>query len=185
MSKRLSKRDWYFQIAKDVALRASCGLTRRGFGAILVKDDAIIATGYAGSVRGALNCGIDTPCLKDLFGEAPDKSYDHCCSVHAEMNCIINAARAGISTIGATLYLSEVNDNNGRPCFLCQRFMIQAGIKDCYYYKKIVDDKMEKCGFLSWTNVHLPIYHEEVADWVKLQDEWINDQLKKADYKKS
>jgi dCMP deaminase len=180
MDTRISKRDWYFQIAKDVALRAPCGNTRRGFGAILVKDDAIIATGYAGSARGTINCGAGSPCLKDLYQEAPDKSYDHCCSIHAEQNCIINAARAGISTVGATLYLSEVHDNGGRPCFLCRRFMIQAGIKDCYWYEKVIDNKMERCGFLSWTNVHLPVYYETCDAWVKSDNEWIQNQLDKA-----
>src|SRR3989304_9186352 len=106
---RPDKVEWYFKIAKDIALRSPC-ISRRGFGAILVKDDAIISTGYAGTVRGAQNCGIDNPCLKDLYNEAPHLSYEHCCSIHAEMNCIINAARMGISTIGATLYLAEARD---------------------------------------------------------------------------
>ena len=175
---RINKIDWYFQIAKDIALRSPC-ISRRRFGAILVKDDAIIATGYAGTVRGAQNCGIDNPCLKDLWGEEPYKSYEHCCSIHAEMNAIINAARVGISTVGATLYLAEVNDRNDRPCFLCRRFIIQAGIKDVYYYKKELG-KLQPNGFLSWTNVHLPIFHETVEDWIKLENEWIQNQVKTA-----
>lgn len=180
MGNRIDKISWYFQIAKDVAQRSPCGLTRRGFGVILVKNDMIIATGYAGSVRGAINCGDDCECLKDLYQEAPYKSYDHCCSIHAEMNCIINAARAGISTVGATLFLAEVHDQNDRPCYLCRRFIIQAGIKDVYYYKKVIADKMHKCGFLSWTNVELPFYHEEVKDWIELENQWIQDQLDNA-----
>jgi len=177
-NERPDKISWYFQIAKDVALRSPC-ISRRRFGAILVKDDAIIATGYAGTVRGAINCGIDCPCLKDLYNEAQYKSYEHCPSIHGEMNAIINAARAGISTVGATLFLAEVNDDNDRPCYLCRRFIIQAGIKDVYYYKKELGN-MQRCGFLSWTNVHLPIIHEEVSDWVKLENDWIQDQLKDA-----
>jgi dCMP deaminase len=180
MVTRISKRDWYFQIAKDVALRAPCGNTRRGFGAILVKNDAIIATGYAGSARGTINCGIDSPCLKDLYQEDPDKSYDHCCSIHAEQNCIINAARAGISTVEATLYLSEVHDKGGRPCFLCRRFMIQAGIKDCYWYEKKISKNMHRIGVLNWTNVEFPVYHEECEAWIKSDNEWIQEQLNKA-----
>ena len=177
---RINKVEWYFKIAKDIALRSPC-ISRRRFGAILVKDDAIIATGYAGTVRGAQNCGIANPCLKDLWGEEPYKSYEHCCSIHAEMNAIINAARVGISTVGATLYLAEVNDRNDRPCFLCRRFIIQAGIKDVYYYKKRLDnDNLVRTGILSWTNVHLDLYHEEVSEWVKLENEWIEEQIKNA-----
>jgi dCMP deaminase len=183
MNKRMSKLENYFQIAKDVALRSPC-ISRRRFGAILVRDDAIIATGYAGSVRGAINCGIDCPCLKDLYNEERYKTYEHCCSIHAEMNAIINAARSGISTIGATLYLSEVGDDNERPCHLCRRFIIQAGIKDVYYYKKRVDKNMHRIGFLSWSNVILDVYHEEVNDWIKLENDWIKDQLKNAPKKR-
>lgn len=174
---RINKNDWYFKIAKDMALRSSC-LSRRRFGAILVKDDAIISTGYAGTVRGAKNCGVDMPCLKDLYKEEPNKSYEHCGSIHAEMNCIINAARNGISTLGATLYLSEVNNNNGRPCYLCRRFLINAGVKDCYYYipipenKRITDKDMTYIG-----ETFFYIVHEEVNDWVKLENEWLNEQL--------
>lgn len=180
MINRINKRDWYFQIAKTIALRASCGKTRRGFGAILVKNDTIIATGYAGCIRGAINCGEDVECLKDLYEEAPDKSYDHCPSIHAEMNCIINAAREGINVKDSTLYLSEIHDNGGRPCFLCRRFMIQAGIKDCYWYEKKISDKMHRIGLLSWSNIELPVYHEEVSDWIKLENDWILNQNKNA-----
>jgi len=143
---RPDKISWYFQIAKDVALRSPC-ISRRRFGAILVKDDAIISTGYAGTVRGAINCGIDCTCLKDLYDEEPYKSYEHCCSIHGEMNAIINAAR--------------------------------AGIKDVYYYKKELGE-LQPSGFLSWTNVHLPIFHENVEDWIKLENEWIQDQIRNA-----
>ena len=96
------------------------------------------------------------------------------------MNAIINAARVGISTVGATLYLSEVNDRNDRPCFLCRRFIIQAGIKDVFYYKKRIDGELHKCEFLSWTNQVLDLYHEEVSEWVKLENEWIEEQIKNA-----
>jgi len=175
MSQRPNKIDWYFKMAKVVAERSPC--SRRKFGAILVKDDAIIATGYTGTVRGAKNCGVDTPCLKDLYNEEHCKSYEHCSSVHGEQNCIMNAARVGISTVGATMYLSEVNDKNDeRPCHLCRRFIIQAGIKDVYYYKcKIVIP-----SGLGESKKRIILFHEEVVDWVKLEDEWIEDQIKNA-----
>lgn len=157
---RPSKIEWYLTIAKDVASRSPC--TRRKFGAIIVKDDCIISTGYNGSIRGAINCGIDCPCLKDINQEASIKSYDHCPAVHGEMNAIINAARKGISVEGGTLYLEVIfgsQTRRDRPCFLCRRFMIQAGIKDVYFY---LDDK---------------IVHDFVADYVKMEDEWMIEQL--------
>jgi dCMP deaminase len=154
---RMSKIEANLLIAKDVALRSPC-IERRRFGAILVKDDCIIATGYCGSVRGAMNSGIDFHCLKNLYNEGPMKSYEHCPSVHAEMNVILNAARKGTSTIGATLFLSSP-EKGDRPCFLCRRFCIQAGIKDCYY-----------------TNKDGSITHEEISDWVNMENEWMSNE---------
>jgi dCMP deaminase len=133
---KISKVDYYLNIAREVAKRSTC--TRRKFGAILVKDDTIIATGYNGSARGTLNCGEEVNCLKDIHKEDSIKSYNFCPAVHSEMNVIFNAARSGVSTVGSTLYLAEDNDNCEEPCLLCRRFMLQAGIVECYYYDKYI-----------------------------------------------
>ena len=162
---RPSKIESYLTIAHDIAMRSPC--TRRKFGAIIVKDDCIISTGYNGSVRGSLNCGIDCPCLKDINQEASIKSYDHCPAVHGEMNSIINAARKGISVEGATMYLEVIfgtQTRRDRPCFLCRRFMIQAGIKDVYFYSYGPDCKV------------LKLEHEYVSDYVKMENDWIEKQ---------
>lgn len=156
MDNRPSKIEANLLIARDIALRSPC--TRRKFGAILERDGCIISTGYNGSSRGTRNCGIDCPCLKDLYKEETMKSYDHCPAVHAEMNVIINAARNGTSTIGTTLYLNTPN-NGDRPCFLCRRFMIQAGVKDCYY-----------------VNGDGKVVHEEVNSWIQLENMWMIEQ---------
>lgn len=159
---RMSKDENYLLIAHDLALRSPC--TRRKFGAVLVKDGCIISTGYNGSVRGSINCGVECFCLKDLHDEESIKSYDHCPAVHGEMNVIINAARRGVSVDGATMYLDVIFgtvSKRERPCFLCRRFMIQAGIKDIYFYGP--DGK---------------IGHELVSDYVKMENEWITAQLK-------
>jgi dCMP deaminase len=127
---RPQKPEYYLIIAKDVARRSPC--TRRKFGAVIVLDDSIISTGYNGSVRGSINCGLDCPCLKDINDEASIKSYDHCPAVHGEMNAIISAARRGVSVKGGTLYLEVIfgsQKRRDRPCFLCRRFMIQADRK--------------------------------------------------------
>ena len=160
---RLDKISYYLKIAKNVALRSPC-ISRRRFGAILVKNDSIISTGYAGTIRGAINCGIDCKCLKDLYVEAPDKSYEHCSSIHAEMNSIINAARVGISTIGTTMYVAEVNGKSCIPCHLCRRFIVQAGVEFVY-------DGVDSNDYRFY----------DVKDFIKMQNDWIENQIKGAE----
>ncbi len=104
---RISKQEHYMKIAKTVAERSPC--TRRKFGAIIVKDDAILSTGYKGSARGTKNCGEDVPCLKDLYGEKPYERHTYCPTVHAEVNAVINAARQGVSILCADIYLELTN----------------------------------------------------------------------------
>lgn len=158
---RMSKDENYLLIAHDLALRSPC--TRRKFGAVIVLDSCIISTGYNGSVRGSTNCGVECPCLKDINNEESIKSYDHCPAVHGEMNSILNAARRGVSVDGATMYLDVIFGSvtkRERPCFLCRRFMIQAGIKDIYFYGP--DGK---------------IVHEYISDYVKMENDWMAQQM--------
>jgi len=121
------------KIARMVAERSPC--TRRKFGAIIVKDDAILSTGYNGSARGTQNCGEDVPCLKDLYGEKPYESHTYCPAVHAEVNAIINAARQGVSILGADMYL-DVIGNGDMPCPSCRRVIINAGIRELHFRRR-------------------------------------------------
>lgn len=163
MSERIDKISWYLKLARDIALRSPC-ISRRRFGAVLVKDDAVISTGYAGTIRGAINCGVDCKCLKDIYQEQPSKSYEHCCSIHAEMNAIVNAARVGMSVIGSTMYVSEVNGKSEVPCYLCRRFIVNAGVKDVY-------DGIDSTNYR----------HYDVAkDFVEMENAWIKKQLDDA-----
>ena len=149
---------YYLEIARAIAQGSKC--SRRKFGAILVKKDTIISGGYNGSVRGSLNCGLDVPCLKDLVGEESYKSYQFCPAVHAEQNAIINAGRE--RAYGSTLFLNSSEDGKcERPCRMCRRACIQAGVYDCYY-----KDKENK------------IHHELVEDWIQLENEWMEEILK-------
>lgn len=102
MKLRPSKTDYYLNIALDVAARGTC--LRRNFGAVIVKDDAIVSTGYSGAPRGLPNCCDLEICERDRRGIPSGERYELCRSVHAEMNAIINAGRD--KTLGATLYLS-------------------------------------------------------------------------------
>lgn len=129
MKLRPSKTDYYLNIALDVAARGTC--LRRNFGAVIVKDDAIVSTGYSGAPRGLPNCCDLEVCERDRQGIPSGERYELCRSVHAEMNAIINAGRD--KTLGATLYLSGFDVKTGElidaePCFLCKRIILNAGI---------------------------------------------------------
>jgi len=132
--KRPSKDAYYMNIAKAVAQRSTC--LRRYFGAILVRDDQIISTGYNGSPRGEPNCTDVGECYRKTHNIKPGTMYEECEAVHAEMNTVINAARAGVSTLGATMYLygfDKEEDNEiyaAQPCKLCAKIIKNAGIRD-------------------------------------------------------
>lgn len=122
--------EWFLKIATVVAERATC--TRRRYGAVLVKDHKIISTGYCGAPRGDQNCcDSDKKCKRTELGFGPGKGYDHCVSVHAEQNAIINA---GVDkAMGATLYVAGIDAKTGEqvsgtPCSKCIPFIKNAGI---------------------------------------------------------
>lgn len=127
--KRPDKIDYYLEIAKVVAKRGTC--LRRLYGAVLVKNDEIIATGYNGSPRGMLNC-IDTgECMRQQLKCKPGERYELCEAVHAEQNCVISAARR--DAIFSVLYLTGIDAETGevieaKPCMLCARQLLNAGV---------------------------------------------------------
>ncbi len=132
MSPRPNKDEYYLDIARQVSRRGTC--LRRQYGAVVVKDDQIVSTGYAGAPRGVVNCVDLGRCLRDDLGVPPGQRYELCRSVHAEMNAVIHASRA--QTLDAVLYLSGVEVASGlpterpEPCLLCRRVIINAGIKE-------------------------------------------------------
>ena len=128
--KRKDKVNYYLDIAETVLARSTC--IRRKYGAIIVQNDEIIATGYNGAPRGRKNCIDLEHCLRDELGIPSGERYELCRSVHAESNAIISAARQNM--IGATLYLAGRNGKTGdilndtSPCTMCRRLIINAGI---------------------------------------------------------
>lgn len=129
---RPSKEEYYLNIAKQVGLRSTC--FRNKGGAIIVRDDQIIATGYIGAPRKTKDCLERNECLRDKLKIPHGKNYEMCRSVHAEMNAIINSARAGVSLLGADMFIFMENakDNTSRdsfPCFICKKMIINCGIK--------------------------------------------------------
>lgn len=150
---RLSKNKYYLNIAKAVSLRSTC--LRRQYGAVIVKDDAIVSTGYNGSYRGAENCCDKGICKREELGVAHGERYELCEATHAENNAVINAARQGVSVLDATLYLYgydciEKKTIDAVPCMMCDRVIKNAGIKN------IVASKERKRPFVS---------KEELANW--------------------
>ena len=125
---RTSKTEYYLAIAAEVAKRSTC--LRRQYGAIIVKNDEIIATGYNGAPRGEQNCCDAGECWRIRNGIPHGEQYEKCVSVHAEQNAIISAARRDM--IGATLYLAGWQDGermeDPQPCNICWRLIKNAGI---------------------------------------------------------
>lgn len=128
---RRDKTNYYLDITETVAERSTC--LRRRFGAIIVKNDEIIATGYNGAPRGRKNCTDIGSCLRETLGVPRGQRYELCRSVHAEANCIISAQRQDM--MGSTLYLAchdgvtGALDGNIEPCSMCKRLIINAGIE--------------------------------------------------------
>lgn len=131
MEQRVSKENYYLDIAQTVAERSTC--LRRKFGAIIVRNDAILSTGYNGAPRGRQNCDQMGFCLREHLNIPRGERYELCRSVHAEANAIINAPRDQM--LGATLYMTCVNPADGslyegtNSCSMCKRMIINAGIE--------------------------------------------------------
>lgn len=127
---RRDRENYYLDIAQAVLGRGTC--LRRNFGAIIVKNDQILSTGYAGAPRGRQNCSDLGVCLREKLGVPRGERYELCRSVHAEANAIIHASRSEMT--GATLYLVGVDAQteelvpNASPCSMCKRMIINAGI---------------------------------------------------------
>ena len=138
---RIDKNNYYLDIAETVTERGTC--IRRNFGAIIVKNDEIISTGYVGALRRRKNCCDLKYCTREKLKVPRGERYELCRSVHAEQNAIISASRNEM--IDSTLYLVGKDYNTGeyvenaRPCALCKRMIINAGIK-----KVIVRDSKDK-----------------------------------------
>lgn len=127
--KRISKSEYYLNIAKAVAQRSTC--IRRQYGAVIVKNDEIIATGYNGSARGEENCCDIGTCWRERNNIPHGQQYEKCVAVHAEQNAIISAPRDKL--LGSTIYI--YGEENGkpieaRPCEICHRMIINAGIEN-------------------------------------------------------
>ena len=158
---RRDKINYYLDIAETVLKRGTC--LRRNFGAIIVKNDEIISTGYNGAPRGRKNCSDLGFCRREQLNVPRGTRYELCRSVHAEANCIISASRRDM--IGSTLYLAVIDVKTGQlmkganSCSMCKRLIINAGIQEVI----IRDTKNE------YRIIH-------VSDWIE-NDDSLSDEL--------
>ncbi len=128
---RVSKENYYLDIAQTVAERSTC--LRKHYGAIIVKNDVIVSTGYNGAPRGRVNCSDLGSCFRDKLNIPRGERYELCRSVHSEQNAIIAASREQM--LGSTLYMVCVDPSSGElvsgtnSCMMCKRVILNAGIE--------------------------------------------------------
>ena len=156
MDQRMSKDKYYLNIADAVLDRSTC--LRRKYGAIIVKNDEILSTGYNGAPRGRVNCSELGYCNREQLNIPSGQRYELCRSVHAEANAIISASRRDM--VGSTLYLVGKDAQTGAllgdatSCAMCRRQVINAGIS------KVVIRK---------TKTEFDVV--DVQDWVQQEDD--------------
>lgn len=126
---RPSKVKYYLDIAAAVAARSTC--IRRQYGAVIVKNDTIVSTGYNGTARGLVNCCDLNECYREANNIPHGQQYEKCKAVHAEANAIINASREEMC--GAILFLAGFENGermkNPTPCEMCSRMITNSGIR--------------------------------------------------------
>ena len=155
---RRSKENYYLDIADAALNRSTC--LRRRYGAIVVREDEILSTGYNGAPRGRRNCSDLGYCAREKLNIPRGERYELCRSVHAEANAIISAARRDM--LGGTLYLVGRDARNGEllkdatPCAMCRRLIINAGIQKVV--ARIGEDLYETTDVEEW------IEHDETLD---------------------
>ena len=130
---RPSKDQYYLDLAKSVCKRGTC--TKVEIGAVIIKDDQVISTGYCGAPRGTKSSHEHGFCLRRQLGIPSGHRYEICRSIHAEQNAIINAARSGTSLLGGDMYIyghiynKDDQPLNAFPCFICKKMLINCGLK--------------------------------------------------------
>lgn len=158
---RRDKCNYYLDIAQTVAERGTC--LRRNYGAIIVKNDEIISTGYVGAPRGRKNCSDLGRCIRTELNIPRGERYELCRSVHAEANAIISAGRRDM--LGADLYMVGMEKESGKivenscSCSMCKRMIINSGIE-----RVIIRDDMNNYRII---NVDEWIKNDESIDGIK------------------
>lgn len=153
---RVSKTNYYLDIAETVSERSTC--LRKRYGAIIVKNDVIISTGYNGAPRGRKNCNDIGSCTREDLKIPRGERYELCRSVHAEANAIIAAPREQM--LGSTLYMCCTDPKDGSlvgnicSCMMCKRLVLNAGID------KVIVRETKEGDFTEY----------KVCDWIENDD---------------
>ncbi len=142
----------FMQLAETVATWSSCFQENRQIGAVIVKDNRIITTGYNGAPSGVVSCKERGECLRRVMQIPSGTRHEMCYAVHAEQNAIAQAAKLGISVEGATLYCTH------QPCVICSKMMINSGIKRIVYRHGYPDDFSLR--LLQEAGVQIEVYEE-------------------------
>ncbi len=141
---RPSWEEYFLEIAKVVSSRSTC--LRRRYGAVIVKDNVIISTGYNGAPRGSVNCVDRGSCRRKELNVPAGERYELCEAVHAEQNAVINGSPERMKE--ATIYIAGFEEDetfaDSKPCLLCRRMIQNAMIKEVVYLKK--DGSIVKVG---------------------------------------
>lgn len=131
VQERPSWDEYFANLAQQVSSRTTC--VRRAVGAVIVKDNRILATGYNGVPEGMEHCG-KVGCLRERLGVPSGERQEICRGLHAEQNAIIQAARYGIDISGAKIYITT------QPCITCAKMLINAGITEIIYANPYPDE---------------------------------------------
>ena len=142
MTGRKDKTNFYLNIAETVSEQCTC--LRRHYGAVIVKDNRIITTGYNGAPTGLRHCTEIGGCERNRLNIPSGQRHELCRALHAEQNAIIQAAKLGISTEGSTIYITM------QPCVICAKMIINAGISKIVhkgeYPDQMAREMLEEAG---------------------------------------
>jgi len=166
---RPGKQEYYLAIAEQVAMRSTC--RRRLFGAVVVKDDEVVSTGYAGAPRGTANCCDIGVCYRAELGARSGEHYEFCRAVHAEQNALLHAARRHLHE--AVLYLVGLDAKTKEqwratePCQICKRLIVNAGIQRVIAAQGT--GRVKEFLVREWVSENLGDLHEEAGGLVPVR----------------
>ena len=146
---RIDWNTYFINITKEVTKRSTC--MRRMVGAIVVKENLILSTGYNGTPIGIKHCE-DIGCIRNEMNVPSGERHELCRGLHAEQNTIINATKTGVNLEGSTIYITH------SPCIICSKMIINAGIKKVVYTSNYSDELSIK--FLKEADIKIEQYNE-------------------------
>ncbi len=134
-SPRPSWQEYFMKITAEIASRSTC--RRRRCGAVIVKDERILSTGYNGVPSGLAHC-LERGCLREDKGIESGQRHELCRGLHAEQNALLQAALYGVKIKDSVIYSTH------KPCSLCSKMIINSGIKKIYYREGYPDELAEE-----------------------------------------